>query len=175
MQIWWIFILPTADRDKHGFLWSRMSQICMNVSILQEAIMSGSLGCQFRSLITRVCAFRLCVVCNSYPPAPVKLNISTRELLWNRKRERRILFYCNKIIKLQIFYIYYFPNDTSYSANTLLLTDIAHNWLFRSHGFHSADPTSYLLCRWNFFSVFISSSKRFTAKYLRLQTIMTTN
>lgn len=93
MQIWWIFILPTADRDKHGFLWSRMSQICMNVSILQEAIMSGSLGCQFRSLITRVCAFRLCVVCNSYPPAPVKLNISTRELLWNKKREREECYF----------------------------------------------------------------------------------
>lgn len=85
IEIWYMFILPTADRDRHGFLWSLISQICMNVSILQEAIMSGSLGCQFRSLITRVCAFRLCVVCNSCPPAVVKLNISTRELLWNRK------------------------------------------------------------------------------------------
>lgn len=75
------FILPTADKDKHGFLWSLMSQICINVSMLQEAMISGSLGCQFRSLTTRVWAFRLCVVCNSYPPAPLKFNISIRVLL----------------------------------------------------------------------------------------------
>lgn len=74
-------ILPTADKDKHGFLWSRMSQICINVSMLQEAIISGSLGCQFRSLTTRVWAFRLSVVCNSYPPASLKFNISIRVLL----------------------------------------------------------------------------------------------
>lgn len=73
--------LPTADRDKHGFLWSLISQICINVSILQEAMISGSLGCQFKSLTTRVCAFRLCIVCSSYPPAPLKFNISIRVLL----------------------------------------------------------------------------------------------
>lgn len=58
-------ISPTADKDKHGFRWSRISQMCINVSMLQEAITSGSLGCQFKSLTTRVWAFRLCVVCNS--------------------------------------------------------------------------------------------------------------
>lgn len=164
------FILPTADSDKHGFLWSLMSQICINVSMLQEAMISGSLGCQFTSLTTRVWAFRLCVVCNSYPPAPLKFNISIRVLLWKKIISKQ------NITKI---YIFFFLEITSNSINKFnwqckrtyfyikYLTEIAHKWQFKSHP-HSAEPTSYLLCRWNFFTVFTSSSKCFTAKYLRL-------
>lgn len=78
-------ILPTADKDRYGFLWSLMSQMWINVSILQDAMMSGSLGCQFRSLTTRVWAFKPCVVCNSLPPGPLRLNISIRVLLYDKR------------------------------------------------------------------------------------------